>query len=393
MSQTTPRVALLLVTVGDLSGSGGTERHFANLFEYLRKQDPGRVSLITARSSLRRLQQAGLLQSTEGVVAMELGDRPTVSKAGVLRMTLLLAWHTLFRGYDVLHICQPTPSYVPFAAMMTRLPRSWRPSIALTVVDCTLTPNLAAGAATDLYEQQVVAAHRKYFDWTRLDAIFSWYRNFVDFAEARHLFPPGARLESARFFFCDARRFHPAAKEPLVVFAGRFSEQKRPVLFVEAIAELVKREPELSAGWRFEMSGRGPLGDRIAARIAELGLGDRVSVGHAIDMAPILARSRLFVSTQAYENFTSLAMLEAMAAGNAIVAEDVGQSAEFVQPGNGFLVTPATPAAFADAIARYMRAVDQHAAMAAASRRLVTDVHTVEHSAADIGAFWREVAR
>jgi glycosyltransferase involved in cell wall biosynthesis len=385
-----PRVALLLVTVGDLSGSGGTERHFASLFEHLRRQAPGRVTLITATSSLRRLQQAGLLQSTEGVVAMALGERPAVTKPGILWMTLRLAWQTLCRGYDILHICQPTPSYVPFAAVVTRLPKRWRPAVALTVVDCTLTPNLASGTAADLYERQVVDAHRKYFKWTRLDAIYSFYRVFVSFARSRQLLPPATTIEAAKYFFCDSRRFAPGAKERLVIFAGRFSEQKRPLLFVEAIAELLKREPQLSDGWRFEMYGRGPLGDRVAARIAELGVGDRITVAHAIDMAPIVARSRLLVSTQAHENFTSLATLEAMSAGNAIVAEDLGQSAEFVRPENGLLVTTATPAAFADAIARYMRDPGRHDAMAAASRRLATDVHTVEHSADDILAFWRE---
>ena len=52
-----PRVALLLVTVGDLSGSGGTERHFASLFEHLRRQTPGRVSLITAAPGERTLRR------------------------------------------------------------------------------------------------------------------------------------------------------------------------------------------------------------------------------------------------------------------------------------------------------------------------------------------------
>ncbi len=390
MTASHPRVALLLVTVGDLSGSGGTERHFASLFEHLRRQAPGRVTLMTAASSLRRLQQAGLLQSTDGVITMALGDRPAVTKPGMLWMTLLLAWQTLFRGYDILHICQPTPSYVPFAAMVTRLPKSWRPSVALTIVDCTLTPNLASGTAADLYERQVVDAHRKYFAWTRLDAVYSWYRDFVSFARSHQLVTAGTTIEAAKFFFCDSRRFTPSAKERVVIFAGRFSEQKRPVLFVEAIAELLRREPQLSAGWRFEMYGRGPLGERVAARIAELGVGDRVTVAHAIDMAPIFARSRLFVSTQAYENFTSLAMLEAMASGNAVVAEDVGQSAEFVRPENGLLVKPATAAAFAAGIAEYLRCAERHDAMGAASRRLATDVHNVEHSADDIIAFWRE---
>ena len=106
----------------------------------------------------------------------------------------------------------------------------------------------------------------------------------------------------------------------------------------------------------------------------------------------MLSRSRLFVCTQALENFTSLAMLEAMAAGNAIVAEDVGQTREFVRDGeNGLLVAPGTAEAFADAIAEYLRHPEWHAPMAAASRRLTTEVHTIEHFADDLQTFWRDV--
>ena len=120
--------------------------------------------------------------------------------------------------------------------------------------------------------------------------------------------------------------------------------------------------------------------------------GGLVRLTHAIDLAPVLSRSRVFVSTQAVENFTSLAMLEAMAAGNVVIAGDVGQTSEFVRHGeNGYLVGAATPDAFASAMADYLRHPERHAAMAAASRALVTDVHTIEHFADDIMAFWRDV--
>ena len=49
-------------------------------------------------------------------------------------------------------------------------------------------------------------------------------------------------------------------------------------------------------------------------------------------------------------------MLEAMAAGNAVDAEDVSQTREFVRAGeNGLLVAQGTSEAFADAIAEYLR--------------------------------------
>jgi glycosyltransferase involved in cell wall biosynthesis len=98
------------------------------------------------------------------------------------------------------------------------------------------------------------------------------------------------------------------------------------------------------------------------------------------------------VSTQAIENFTTLAMLEAMASGNAVIAENVGQTGEFVRHGeNGLLVSPATVEAFADAMAEYLRHPERHDALAAASRSLATSVHTIEHFADDIIAFWRAV--
>ena len=88
-------------------------------------------------------------------------------------------------------------------------------------------------------------------------------------------------------------------------------------------------------------------------------------------------------------------MIEAMAAGNAIVAENYGQTSEFVKNGkNGFaLDEPATADAFADAIADYLAHPEKHERMAAQSRQLAIEVHTIDHFADDIMAFWSEVVR
>jgi glycosyltransferase involved in cell wall biosynthesis len=200
-------------------------------------------------------------------------------------------------------------------------------------------------------------------------------------------------VRAARFCFTDPQRFRPhAEKQNVVVFAGRLSEQKRPWLFVEAVAFLRRRFPDLISGWRFEMYGDGVLRSRIVELIAAEGVGDIVAVTSTPDMAPVFARTRVFVSTQALENFTSLAMLEAMAAGNAVIAEDVGQTREFVIAGdNGLLVSPATGETFGQAIGEYLRHPEWHDRMAAASRHRATHVHTIEHFAEDISGFWQEV--
>ena len=389
-----PRVALLMVAVADLSGSGGAERYFSDLFEYLRHQHPGRIRLITSRTALGRLQAAGHLQSAESVAALPLGAAPGRGALNLLWVTAWLLLVTLGRGIDIVHICLPTPTYVPFAAILGRLPRRWRPAVVINVIDCTVAHNLTAVEVRDEYERQVLSAHRWYARWTRPDGIFSWYRAFVAAAERLNWFPHRAHLAAARFCFTDVSRFRPSpARDNVIVFAGRLSEQKRPLLFVDAIAEVADRSPALLAGWRAEMYGRGALAERVRQRIRERHLDGRLTLGHSHDLAPVFARSRLFVSTQALENFTSLAMLEAMAAGNAVIAENVGQTSAYVHDGdNGFLVDEPTPDAFARAIERYLSHPELYQRMGAASRAVATEEHTIEHAPGDIVAFWQQVA-
>lgn len=393
MSRSSPRVALLLVSVGDLSGSGGTERQFTELFEHLRDREHADITLVTSSAGLAQLQATRRLQSTAGVIALDLGSRPARTKAGIAALTAKLLWEVGRNRWDVVHICQPTPSYVPMAAIVSRLPARWRPRLAMTVVDCTLAHNLRAPApAADLYERQVVEAHRLYFNRVRLDGIYSWYRAFADSARALGL-AADAEITAANYCFTDTSRFQPGDKQRQVIFAGRLSVQKRPLLFVEAVASLVQRHPAVADGWQFLIYGSGPLEPAVRQRIAELDLTSRLEVTKTADMAPVFARSKLLVSPQAYENFTSLAMLEAMAAGNAVVAADVGQTSLFVKHGdNGLLAAAETPAAFADAMAQYLMYPELHDRMAASSRRIATEVHTVKHFAADIQAFWRRLA-
>ncbi len=389
-----PKLALVMVVVSDLGGSGGAERLFSHLHEFLAvRADEPDITFLTATTSLQRLQAAGRLTHPVGVLPLRLGAHPGRGKAGVGWMTLCLLWATLIRRFDLVHVCLPSPIYVPYLAVLSWLPKAVRPRLATTVIDCTLAHSLQMAPPVGTYERQVLDGHQMYARWTRLDGIYSWYRAFVD-VSTRYVSQRGQPLvRAARFCFTEPDRFKPApAKERLIVFAGRLSKQKRPLLFIDAIARLRALEPYLVASWHFEMYGQGVLQRDVASRIAQLGLQDVLTMTSAVDLAPVFARSRLFVSTQAFENFTSLAMIEAMAAGNAVIAEDVGQTSEFVRHGeNGLLVSPATPDAFAGAMAEYLRYPERHTEMAAASRALTTGVHTIEHFADDITSFWRDV--
>lgn len=308
-------------------------------------------------------------------------------------MTLQLVRAVIVHRFDVVHITTETPIYLPFLCLLAMLPRRIRPKRSLTIVDCTLAGSLEHTPVESSYERQLLDSYRWYERLAALDGIYAWYKAFIEVAAERRSDRYRPILRAARYCFTDPARFVPQSlKERVVIFAGRLSEQKRPILFVDAVRMLHDRHPDLVSDWRFYIYGRGPLEAAVKQRITAHRLSEIIRVSHAINMAPAFAASRLFVSTQAIENFTSLAMLEAMAAGNAIVADDVGQTREFVTPGvNGWLASAATAEAFADAIATYLRHPEQFDTMAAASRRVATEVHTVDNFSKDIAAFWREV--
>jgi glycosyltransferase involved in cell wall biosynthesis len=159
--------------------------------------------------------------------------------------------------------------------------------------------------------------------------------------------------------FTDVARFAPAPqKEPLVTFAARLHPEKGALLYLDAIARVREAHPRA----RFALMGEGEEGTEVERRLRGLALDGAVQRGYATDLAPLFARSLVFVSCQRHENLGSSSLLEAMASGNAVVATDVGQTWRIVDGAVGRRVPP-HPQAIA-------RAVGDLLADAGAARRL-----------------------
>ena len=174
--------------------------------------------------------------------------------------------------------------------------------------------------------------------------------------------------------FTDYERFAPAArKEDWVVFAGRFNAGKNPLLFLQAIPEVHRAHPHV----RFLMFGTGPLADAITNEVARLNLGGVVTVRYEADLAPILAQSKIFVSIQSDENYSSQSLLEAMACENAIVASDVGETHRWVDETTGLRV-PCEVRAIAQAINALLSDPVALGRKGAGAREKATREHTLE---------------
>ena len=102
---------------------------------------------------------------------------------------------------------------------------------------------------------------------------------------------------------------------------------------------------------RFVIAGDGPTRAELGRQIRSLGLENHVFLlGERRDIPSLLSRCSLFVLPSRFEGFPS-AVIEAMAAGCAVVATGVAGTPELVQNGiTGWIVPPSSPRALAEAI-------------------------------------------
>jgi hypothetical protein len=112
-----------------------------------------------------------------------------------------------------------------------------------------------------------------------------------------------------------------------VAFVGRFTQQKRPYLFLQLAARLRRAAP---GKVRFVMHGDGELGNEVRSLCARYGLGDVLEVrSPEIPVARTLAEADVLVISSDNEGLT-LTSFEATAAGVPVVSTDVGSQASLI---------------------------------------------------------------
>jgi glycosyltransferase involved in cell wall biosynthesis len=127
---------------------------------------------------------------------------------------------------------------------------------------------------------------------------------------------------------------------------GRLVEQKDYPTQLRAFAQAAARVPPL----RMLLVGDGPLRGALETLARELGVADRIRFAGHSDEVPVALRALdVFVLASKFEPY-GVALLEAKAAGTAIVATRVNEVSEILNEGaTGRLVPPEDPAAMAAA--------------------------------------------
>jgi glycosyltransferase involved in cell wall biosynthesis len=155
----------------------------------------------------------------------------------------------------------------------------------------------------------------------------------------------------------------PEAKAIIAVSALR--EGKGLEVVIEAARGVVAAAPETV----FLIVGDGPLRGELAARAEAAGISPHVRwLGFRQDVPALLAASDVFVLPSLHDAFPT-ALLEAMAAGRAVVATAVGGIPEILDaPRTGRLVPPGDPDALSRALQELLAQPDEPSAMGEAAR-------------------------
>lgn len=126
----------------------------------------------------------------------------------------------------------------------------------------------------------------------------------------------------------DAREF---------VAAARLNEQKNYPMMINAFGEFHKTHPD----WRLTIYGEGPERGKLERLVAELGLGESVSLpGRSSEVHERIANAAAFVLSSDYEGVSN-SMLEALCIGIPCVVTDhtPGGAREYIEDGVSGLLT------------------------------------------------------
>ncbi len=126
--------------------------------------------------------------------------------------------------------------------------------------------------------------------------------------------------------------------EPVIVYAARLCEQKRPLALLHTLLVLARS----GVAFRAVIAGEGELRPQIEAFVREHHLGERVLLLGAVApdaMRDVLAAADVAFLPTRWEGI-ALALFEAMAMELAVVASDVGGQRELVTPDCGVLLAP-----------------------------------------------------
>lgn len=174
----------------------------------------------------------------------------------------------------------------------------------------------------------------------------------------------------------------------LVGIVGRLVPVKGHTVFLKAARLVLSRLPNV----RFLIIGDGELREGLESQARDLGIDGGVTfLGWRHDLPRVYADLDLVVLSS-YNEGSPVALIEAMAAGRAVVSTDVGGVSDVVSDGvNGLLVPPRDPESLAGAIVRLLSSERSLPAMGAAGREAVYPKYSINRLVSDVREIYSDL--
>jgi hypothetical protein len=174
-----------------------------------------------------------------------------------------------------------------------------------------------------------------------------------------------------------------SADIPVIVFAGRICEQKRPQLLADILHGIASR----GTGYQALIIGDGEMRPALENRLREANLMSQVRMMGTIEheaWLQALAASDVFLLPSQYEGI-SVALLEAMGMGVVPVTAAVGGQDELLNSDCGFLIprTDCEIDAYVDAVIRLIDDIPLRQGMGRAARKRILDKFGLDKSSTD----------
>jgi glycosyltransferase involved in cell wall biosynthesis len=180
-----------------------------------------------------------------------------------------------------------------------------------------------------------------------------------------------------------------------LVYVGGLVTHKGVLTAIEALGLLQRKGQAEGLHLTVVGGGHPDYEARLERRVQELALNERVTFRGRVprdEVAGILAHHDVFLFTSLYEEPIARSVMEAMAAGLAVVATPVGGQREMLEDGQNALVFPPGDApALAQCILQLRRRPDLRARLAESGHRIVLERFTLDRMVDEMEAWLKEI--
>jgi glycosyltransferase involved in cell wall biosynthesis len=376
-------VAIYLTGVQNIDGGGGAERFFADFFSIYQSYPNRKFKLFFCcdKMTLNTLKSLDKLKDANNIIVLKNLSNRFKKYGENIDFRLKLKKSKI----DILHCANYGRQ--DFDRLMS-IKRNNTIKI-LNIVDCQIPYilNNINDIRSAIYNERYIYQPNK----IKFQGVFSWYQKFIEFSLKNKIYNWNPLQKNINSRFTDTHKFKPNhIKKNIIVFASRMHFQKRPDWFIKAVS-ILRNDLTLDlTEWQFFLFGDGNLSQTIDDMIIEMNLDDIIHRQYSKDLADIFSKSKCFISTQDFENFPSLSMMEAMASGNAIIARNVGQTNLMIKDNkNGYLLSEDTPKGLARKIKKYiLLSNNDKINMQNQSLKLIKEVHNPKSFILQIEEFW-----